>query len=149
MSPQANVTLREITEETLRPILKLDVTEKQKGYVAPNAVSISQAYFSKFAWFRAIYADETPVGFVMLNINTEKSEYFVWRFMIDQHQQGNGYAYRAMELVIDYVRTLPNATELSLSYQSGPDNPSGFYAKLGFVETGEMIESEHIMLLKL
>jgi diamine N-acetyltransferase len=148
MTTDKTVSLREITEDTLRPILKMEVAAGQKQYVAPNAVSIAQAHFSKYAWFRAIYAGDDAVGFAMLSIDTEKSEYYLWRFMIGEEFQGNGYGYRAMELVIDFARTLPNAEEFSLSYVRGPGDPSGFYAKLGFVDTGEMIEGEHIMVLK-
>ena len=56
------VTLREITAETVRAICNLDVAPEQRGYVAPNAVSIAQAHFQPRAWFRAVYAAETPVG---------------------------------------------------------------------------------------
>jgi len=48
----ARVTLREITKATLWPILKLDVAEDQKQFVAPNSVSIAEAHFSDSAWFR-------------------------------------------------------------------------------------------------
>ena len=81
---EAHVTLREITKETVLQICGLSDTlaEPQHKMVAPNAISISQAHFSDEAWFRAIYADEVPVGFVMLYDNAEKPEYFLWRFMI-------------------------------------------------------------------
>jgi len=60
------VSLREISRETARAIMQLDVLPHQRGLVAPNAVSIAQAHFAPEAWIRAIYADEAPVGFVML-----------------------------------------------------------------------------------
>ena len=110
------ITLQEITADTIRSILKLNVAENQKNYVAPNAVSVSQAYFDKKAWFRAIYNDDTPVGFVMLSIDTEKPEYWLWRFMVDHNYQKRGFGYHAMELVIKHVRTLPKATQFNLSY---------------------------------
>ena len=67
------ITLKEITEETLRSVLELEVSKDQKKFVAPNAVSIAQAHFSKNAWFRAIYANDTPVGFVMLYVMVSPS----------------------------------------------------------------------------
>ncbi|MBD3258894.1 GNAT family N-acetyltransferase [candidate division GN15 bacterium] len=144
------ITLREITADTLRPILKLEVAENQRGFVAPNAVSVAEAYFHRdHAWFRGIYADDTPVGFVMLYIDTDKAQYHVWRYMIDQRFQKHGYAYRAMELVIEHVRSLPNAKELSLSFVPGDGDPSGFYAKLGFELTDEWEEGERVMRLRL
>lgn len=129
--------LREITEETLSDILKLEVDQSQKNFVASNAVSIAQAYFSKNAWFRGIYHDGKPVGFVMLHIDKEKPEYWVWRFMIAKEHQGKGYGQRAMYETIEFVKTLPGAKELCLSYVPGEGNPSPFYKRMGFLETGE------------
>ena len=48
---QDKVSLRDITQDTLRAILDLEVHDSQKNFVAPNAVSIAQAHFSKYAWF--------------------------------------------------------------------------------------------------
>ena len=73
------IMLNEITAETLRTILDLKVAENQMKFVAANAVSVSEAYFEKKAWFRAIYNDDKPVGFVMLYLDQEKPEYWVWR----------------------------------------------------------------------
>ena len=55
---ELEVSLKEITEDTLWSILDLEVTEDQKQYVAPNAVSIAEAHFSENAWFRAVFAGE-------------------------------------------------------------------------------------------
>ena len=58
-----------IIRHALRDVLKLKVTEAQNQFVAPNTVSIAQAHFyPEKAWFRAIYADETAVGFLMISI---------------------------------------------------------------------------------
>jgi diamine N-acetyltransferase len=148
MHSDTEITLREITAKTLSPILKLKVAEHQNKFVAPNAISIAQAYFAEHAWFRAIYLGDTPVGFVMLHIDLDKPECYLWRYMIDKDHQGKGYGYRGMELVLEHVKSLPGPPEFDLSYVRGEGDPSGFYAKLGFVDTDKMIEGEHIMLLK-
>ncbi len=147
--PETTVTLREVTEDTVNAILALEVADNQKGFVATNAKSIAQAYFCDKAWFRAIYADETPVGFVMLYIDTVKHEYFLWRFMVDKNHQKNDYGLRAMEQVIEYVKSLPGAETFELSFVPGDGDPSGFYAKLGFVETDRWEGKEKIMILTL
>ena len=63
---QATVSLREITAQTVGPVMRLSVAESQKGFVATNAVSLAQALFAPEAWYRAIYSGEELVGFVML-----------------------------------------------------------------------------------
>lgn len=149
MKKDAVVSLREVTKETVRGICNLKVRDNQNKFVAPNAVSIAQAYFFDTAWFRAIYADDTPVGFIMLEKNTEKPEYFLWRMMIDARYQGEGFGREAMLLLIDHVRSLPNAAELITSCVPGEGSPEGFYSKLGFRRTGKMYDEEVEMRLEL
>ena len=88
--PNATVSLREITAATLRAVLRLEVAENQQRFVADNATSIAEAHFEPKAWFRAIYAGETPVGFVMLYLDREQPLYYLWRYMIDRRYQGHG-----------------------------------------------------------
>ena len=126
------VSLREIKEDTLSEILELEVYEDQKNLVASNARSIAQAHFSKEAWFRGIYAGDIPVGFVMLEDDVENVEYFLWRFMIDKNYQGKGYGLKALELVINYVKTRPNAEEFSLCCHLEDNGPQKFYEKTWF-----------------
>ena len=149
--PDACVTLREITGETVTTICKLSDTmpEAQNKMVAPNAISIAQAHFAEHAWFRAIYADETPVGFVMLWDDPTDATYYLWRFMIAAPHQRKGYGYRAIEQLIEYVKTRPNATELKASYVPMDGGPEGFYHKLGFEETGEVEHGENVIRLAL
>ena len=145
----ATVTLREITKETLVPILHLKVGPDQEKFVASNAVSIAQAHYSPEAWFRAIDADDVPVGFVLLHCDAEKPEYYLWRYMIDHRYQGRGFGETALRLIIEHVRTLPRAKELVLSFVDEKGSPEGFYQRLGFERTGEVDEGEHVMRLVL
>ena len=95
------ISLHEITATSVRAVCALDVSPEQRSYIAANAVSIAQAHFEPCAWFRAIYADETPIGFVMLHQDPEKEEYFLWRFMVDTAYQRHGYGRRALDLVAE------------------------------------------------
>ncbi|MFN2194738.1 MAG: GNAT family N-acetyltransferase [Anaerolineales bacterium] len=147
MSP---VSLREVTAETVRTILRLKVTPEQEQFVASNAVSIAQAYFQREqAWFRAIYAGETPVGFLMLYDDPAEQEYFLWRFMIDAQYQGLGFGKQALDLLVAHVRTRPGATHLGTSCVPKPGGPGPFYERCGFTYTGEEDEGELVMRLAL
>ena len=106
----AVVTLREITADTVRTICALRVATAQERLVAPNAVSIAQAHFEPAAWFRAIYAGETPVGFAMLFDSTRAvapehaDTCHLWRFMIAEQHQHLGYGGAALRLLIEAVK---------------------------------------------
>ena len=146
----AAVSLREITKESLRPFLKMKVAEAQERMVANNAVSIAQAHFEPKAWFRGIYADETPVGFIMLYDDPDEPVYFLWRLMVTAEFQGMGYGRKAIAQLVEYVKNRPNATELKVSHVPElPGNPGPFYQKLGFEYTGEEDDGELVMRLKL
>ncbi len=140
------VSLREVTKETLRDITRLKVNPNQEHFVATNAESIAEAYFSPdVAWFRAIYAGDTPVGFLMLEDNAAKEQYVLWRFMIDARYQGRGFGQRALELFFEHVRTRPGAKVLYTSCVPGEGSPGPFYEKMGFVYTGEKDGIELVM----
>jgi diamine N-acetyltransferase len=138
----AHITLREVTAKNVNAVFRLSVKEHQKQLVTSNAVSIAQVHFRPEAWFRAIYADETPIGFVMLydshlGAQPPQHDYYeVWRFMIDAQYQDKGFGRRAIELVIAHVKTRPNAKFLFLGHRRDPGNAGAFYQKFGFEYTG-------------
>ena len=144
--PGASVTLRPITAETVRAVCALAVQPHQAQFVAPNAVSLAQALFEPTAWYRAIYADETLVGFVMVDDDAASQAYSLWRFMVAGAHQGFGFGRRALDLVVEYVRTRPGATALFTSYVPGTGGPGDFYAKFGFEETGESDDDGEVIM---
>lgn len=129
--------------------MNLEVAENQGHLVAPNSMSIAEAYFEPKAWFRAVYADEDPVGFIMLFDDADKPVYYLWRMMIADGYQRKGYGRRAMELLVDYVRTRPNATEIIVGSIPGEGSPQPFYEGFGFVPTGEVKHGETQLTLEL
>ena len=156
----AIVTLREITRDSVRDFCRMEVGPGQDGLVAPNAVSIAQAYFHEEAWFRGIYADETPVGFAMLEdwsqVEGVTAEIYedgpyiaLWRFMIDARYQMHGFGAQAMHLLIHHASTRPGVMNMLLSFVPKDNNPEIFYQRFGFVRTGEADAGEFVMKLPL
>jgi diamine N-acetyltransferase len=144
-----DIELREITRNSVIDVVKLDAGDDRRQ-VAPNSVSIAQAYFEPAAWFRAVYRGEQPVGFVMLydptlSATPESPHFYLWRLMIDKEHQGRGYGRAAVERLIEYVRTRPGATELHVSHVPAAHALARFYQSLGFRYTGEQDEGELVM----
>ena len=149
------VTLRELSRDNFRDVIRLRVKPEQGMFVAFNSESIAEAHFHDEAWMRAVYADDVSVGFVMLHdenlreVPEQKDYYFLWRFMIGAQYQGMGYGAAAMQLVIDHVSSNPNARELLTSYTPGDGSPVGFYRKIGFEHTGRIVHGEPELRLRL
>jgi diamine N-acetyltransferase len=148
------VTLRPITFDNVRAVCALEVDEAQKRNVAPNAVSLAEAYVAHAeAWPRAIYADEELVGFVMVYDPTtvadpEEPDFFLWRLMIDRRMQNRGYGRAAVELAIEYVRTR-GAKRMLVSHVKEATYLGAFYGSFGFAYTGREDERELYMALPL
>jgi diamine N-acetyltransferase len=141
--------LERITPENLRAVCDLQVAPEQAALVAPNAVSLAEAYVYPQAWCRAVYAGDDLVGFVMLHDTTDDPGYMLWRLMIDARFQGRGYGRQVVERVIDYVRTRPGATQLKVSVHPGEGSPAPFYESLDFVLTGEMSDDQPVLAIPL
>jgi diamine N-acetyltransferase len=140
------ITLREITKDNWRDILRLKVAPYQEQFVTSNAASIVEAHFNPdVAWFRAIYAGDVPVGFLMLEDNVVQQEYFLWRFMLDEQYQGRGYGQKALELLFAHVKTRPGGSAVETSCVPDKDGPGSFYEKMGFVYTGKEENDELVM----
>jgi diamine N-acetyltransferase len=142
------IELREITSETVRAICNLEVAADQRGFVAPNAVSIAEAHFEPKHWMRAIYVDGEAAGFVLTYEDAAEGTNYVWRFMVAEDYQGRGIGRRAMELLLDRWRGL-GAAAAALSVVEGNPAAVGFYESLGFRLTGEREHGELVMRLDL
>lgn len=141
------VTLAEITFETVRDILKLDAGDPGRNFVAANALSLAEAQFNPGAWFRAVYRDETPLGFVMLldpALSGARSrgplrpgDVFLWRLMIDHRSQRSGLGRQTLDRVRTHVSSLPHAARWVTSAIAEPGGPEGLYLRYGFQPTGQ------------
>jgi diamine N-acetyltransferase len=151
------VTLREITDSNRVDVLRLAVTSAQNEFVDGVAESLDEAAATPDAhpWFRAVYADETPVGFIMITDGISADHqlyewpYYLWRLLIDANHQGRGYGTAALNLVVDYVRGRPGAVELVTSAVPGVGSPTSFYERSGFHATGGLLDGEHVYVLPL
>jgi GNAT superfamily N-acetyltransferase len=147
------ITLREITEDNIDAVRALRTTADQERFVSSVAGSLAEAAENPQGspWFRAVYADGQPVGFVMLSWDVEpqppdiNGPWFLWKLLIDHRYQGRGYGREVVRQVVDLVRE-HGAIELLTSHVPGDGGPAGFYARLGFVPTGELDPDGEILL---
>jgi GNAT superfamily N-acetyltransferase len=147
------ITLREITEDNSESVLALRCTPDQERFVTSVVDSLAEAadYPQANPWFRAVYAGERPVGFVMLSWDVEPQPpeiigpWFLWKLLIDYRHQGLGHGQEVVRQIVELVRA-QNATELLTSHVPGEGSPAGFYARLGFVPTGELDPEGEIIL---
>lgn len=141
----ARITLEPVNRDNTRALCSLQLGPGQERFVAPNPISIAQAQFEPSAWLRAVCADGTPVGLVLMSIDEDSGQPYLWRFMIDVRWQRFGFGRAAIALALEQARTYPGARELLLSYVPAAGSPRAFYRSLGFRETGQWHEGELVM----
>ena len=151
--PKVTISLREITEDNSEAVLALRTTPEQEEFVSTVAYSLTEAEENPQGnpWYRAVYDDEEPVGFVMLSWDVEpqppeiNGPWFLWKLLIDHRFQGRGFGREVVRQVVDLVRT-EGGTELLTSHVPGEGGPAGFYARLGFVPRGDTDAEGEIIL---
>ncbi|MDX9692516.1 MAG: GNAT family N-acetyltransferase [Acholeplasmataceae bacterium] len=151
------ISLRELNNENLFKVIKLSDTldENQKKVVAPNVISIAQAYVNQdIAWLRVIYLDDEPIGFVMVALKDEdiikedQPAYFLWRLMIAKPYQSKGYGKEVLDIIYDKCKT-DHIKYLYVSCHIEDAMPYQFYVKYGFIDTHVMEDHEEILKIEI
>ena len=137
--------LEKVNGKNIWDILKLQVSETQKSFVAANDISIIEAYITITANGYAVhdYWIDAP--------KIAKGNYNLWRLMIDKAYQNNGFGKEVVKLALDFVKTFPcgKAECCWLSYEPENQVARKLYSSFGFVETGDTDGEELIAVLKL
>ncbi len=148
--PPGVVELRELTNDDIRPLLRISPAFSQRGMVAPIGASLGEALVPEVidgepvqAWCRAIWADGELVGFLMLAEPHHTVPHpYLWRLVIDRRHQRRGIGRQAVLATAEHWRDR-GATQLLVSFVPDlPGNPSRFYTELGFVLTGQVEDDE-------
>lgn len=150
---RVRVTLREITDDNVDSVLEVRTTMDQERFVSSVADSLAEATANPQGspWYRAVYAHDRPVGFVMVSWDVEpqpphiNGPWFLWKLLIDSRHQRRGYGREVVRQVVQLVRE-QGAIELLTSYTPGEGGPGDFYARLGFVPRGDVDPDGEIIL---
>jgi diamine N-acetyltransferase len=151
------VRLCEITDENRATVTNLRVSVAQERFVAGVAESLDEADTSPEArpWYRAVYVDATPVGFVMLSDNVPPGDdrypwrYFLWRLLIDERFQRQGYGTATLNALVAELQDRSDADALFTSAVPGDGSALSFYEQYGFVRTGQIFDDEIVLRLDL
>ena len=139
------VELKAITEENFLDASHLKLSPEQERFVSHPVRSLAQAYvYRNQCQPFGIYADGRMVGYVMVIYDYDVPEYDIWHMMIDESMQGRGFGKKALDLVLDYIRTKPFGGSDRVALTCNRDNPIArkLYEDKGFRATGNGDEDE-------
>ncbi|MBG9549027.1 GNAT family N-acetyltransferase [Cytobacillus firmus] len=137
------VKIEEVTADNWFDCCLLELSEEQRAYMEPNAVSIAQSKFETALRPYVIYLEDKAVGFLMFNTCLEEMDaYWIYRIMVDKEHQGRGIGKKATELMIAEMAKLPNAKKLAVGYHLENLGAHHLYASLGFADHGQRFGKE-------
>ena len=133
------VKIRPITEENFLDAFRLALAPGQEEVVSHPIRSLAQAYvYRDQCQPFGIYAADHMVGYVMVIYDQDVPEYDIWHMMIDKEEQGRGYGSKALDEVLDYIRTKPfgDSNRIALTCNKNQPIARRLYEKKGFRATG-------------
>ena len=132
------ITFREIDKSNYMECICLKVKDEQRGFVADNARSLAEARFEEGLYTRAVYSDDTMVGFVLFDYDPEIPGWCMSRFMIGAQYQGQGPGKEAVLRFLEFMREEMKVEELYLHVEQENTRAYALYEKLGFRTVGEI-----------
>ena len=145
------INFRAITEDNFHTIINMKRPDDEH-FVSSNAYSLAQAWLYRNAgdvFPFAIYNDDEPVGFMMLDEDAEEKCLIIWRIMFPVENQNKGYGTAAIREIIRLAKESGKYDFLLIDY--APDNKIAeqVYRKLGFQPTGKFEYGEYELRLDL
>lgn len=139
-----------VNERTFGKVVDMKLSEEQNKYVAPNIVSMAQAWLSyEEARPFAVCDGDEVVGFLMLDWDEGERNAGIWRFMIATEYQGKGYGKAALQEAIKMIRESNKFDMINLDFVPGNTVARDLYYSLGFRENGDVEDGEIVMTMPL
>ena len=142
------ISLKKITIENFWQCINLSVNKKQEKFVASNAVSIAQSKVQPECIPLAIYENENMIGFLMYCIDRDDNEYWIYRMMIDEKCQSKGFGKKSLEKLIKFIQEDKTHSKIFLGVKVEDNTAINLYKSCGFDFNGQIIDGEHIMILR-
>lgn len=145
------INFRAITEDNFDVIVRMKRPDDEH-FVASNAYSLAQAWLYRDAgdvYPFAIYNDDDPVGFMMLDEDLDEKCLIIWRIMFPVENQFKGYGTAAIREIIRLAKESGKYDFMLLGCDPENHAAEHVYRKLGFTPTGVFEHGENEFRLDL
>lgn len=135
-SKENQVEIRPANSDNWREVIKLEVTESQRKFVAEPSYYLLLCSYGGLWQPLAIYLGEQVIGYLMWAVDSEDGSCWLGGILIDKNHQRKGYGRQAIKSAITMLADEHGYQNFALSYS--PENPAKvLYHALGFIETDE------------
>lgn len=120
-----------------------------EDYICCNALSIAESHYYPEFKPKALYCDQTLIGFFMYReLESLPNEAQICRYMLDYKFIGLGLGKKTFSAIIDYFKA-KGLHKVTLGLDDENVIAKNLYTSHGFTYTGEIIDGEYIYSLML
>ena len=116
-------------------------------YLCCNAISLAESKYYPEMYPKAIYNNETLIGFAMYkHIKSEPKTATICRFMLDYKYQHKGLGKKAFESILNYLKA-QGISRVVIMIDENNLTAKKLYLSFGFKFTGEIDKNEYYYAL--
>ena len=147
MAPQT-LSVAELTADNIEAVLAVTPRPEQLRHVNPVSWYVAMAAFEGVWHPVALVGDNGEVvGFAQWAWDDSDSTYTLGGVVLDARHQGRGLGRAVLDALVTHVRAQPRPGTVVLTVHDDNEVARGLYARYGFVETGEELDGELVMVL--
>ncbi|HEL1557206.1 TPA: GNAT family N-acetyltransferase [Streptococcus suis] len=133
------IRLELVNKDNFDQVLDLEVAPKDQRRVASVEYSLAQAWLyrdSEVLFPYAIKSGQQTVGFLLLSYQPMENSYYIWRLLIDQKYQNQGFGKEVIRQVLQRARDDQQCHKVTVNYVIGNHKMRYILEKFGFQPLG-------------
>lgn len=133
------IRLELVNKDNFDQVLDLDVAPKDQRRVASVEYSLAQAWLyrdSEVLFPYAVKSGQLTVGFLLLSYQPMENSYYIWRLLIDQKYQNQGFGKEVIRQVLQRARDDQQYHKVTVNYVIGNHKMRYILEKFGFQPVG-------------
>lgn len=139
---EKKITLRPLNRFNWEAATQLELHDYQSDFMPSILHSIAQSKFEKLEPM-GIFAEDDLVGFAMYG--NFSGVCWINRIMLDKAHQEKGYGKKALQLILNKIKTRPNCQEIRTSFVHANALAEYFFGKMGFQRITDGLDGEIVM----
>lgn len=133
------IRLELVNKDNFDQVLDLEVAPKDQRRVASVEYSLAQAWLyrdSEVLFPYAVKSGQLTVGFLLLSYQPMENSYYIWRLLIDQKYQNQGFGKEVIRQVLQRARDDQKCHKVTVNYVIGNHKMRYILEKFGFQPVG-------------
>lgn len=141
-SDHEQITMVEYSDLHYNNLMQIHIKQEHLQYVSkPIDILYKHLKNKDTTKLMILYINEQVIGCLLVRMNPEINNLFIWQYVIDEYQSNKGYGYIILNYFINHYKILNQTTSITTTVINGNYNSHNLFLKLGFTIL-EQLEAE-------